>query len=122
MPFTRFPASIELACLFPPAQGFKGACTTIADLSGLRGLLYPSKWLAVHTCVERNMERAEPYGKGGNAERRLHRQRMSEVAADLAHEPQWTPTPADLNRMAAIEEERYTEGRKHRPFPANIHD
>lgn len=67
------PASIELACLFPPDKGLKGACTTIADASRLyaRGLPFPSKWLAVHTIVKANMERNVAYGHGNRAKLRI---------------------------------------------------
>ena len=115
------PATIALACFFPPDRGLKGACTTIADLSAYyrAGRAWPSKWLAVHTIMDASMYRHESCGKGAKADRRLYRQRMADIYADV---PIWTPTAAELNRMAAADEERFTEGRKHRPFPANLHD
>ena len=36
--------------------------------------------------------------------------------------PPFAPTAEDLNRMAAADDERYAEGRQHRPHPANPHD
>ena len=84
-----FPATIELACPFPPDRGLRGACTTIADLSRQRGLLYPSKWLAIHTIIRANMERFEAAGKGQKSAHRLRRLRCA-----MAYEgvPQWEPT------------------------------
>jgi hypothetical protein len=68
----RVPASIELACLFPPDLGLKGACTTIADLpSRYRWPAYPSKWLAVRTIVKANLERDIAHGQGNRAKLRI---------------------------------------------------
>ena len=79
----------------------------------------PTKRAAIRLMIERNMEAVVAMGKGENASRRLYQQRMADIYADV---PTWTPTAAELNRMAAADEERFTEGRKHRPFPANLHD
>jgi hypothetical protein len=40
----------------------------------------------------------------------------------LASMPFVPPSPEDINRMAAADEERLTEARRHRPFLANPHD
>jgi len=74
------PASIELACLFPPDRGLKGACTTIADLpSRFMWPAYPSKWLAVRTIVKANLERNVAYGHGNRAKLRIaNRQYITE--------------------------------------------
>ncbi len=67
------PARIGLACAFPPMSGFRGAETSVADLSkhGLvHPLFTPDKRSAVALIVERNMESNVAIGNGNKAARR----------------------------------------------------
>lgn len=66
--FHRHSAAVELACIFRPSDGLRGACTTIAEFSHMR-LPFPSKFTAVRLMVERNMESNET-GSGNRAKRR----------------------------------------------------
>jgi hypothetical protein len=61
---------LTLVTAFPPSMGFRGADTSIADLSSCRMPPWFSKVQAVHTCTERNLE-AGPAGKGKRAFRRV---------------------------------------------------
>jgi hypothetical protein len=75
-PRRLFPAGCELACAFPPANGFNGAATTIADLSrhGLHATLFtPTKQSAVRLIGEAAMEAVEARGRGNAAIRRALR-------------------------------------------------
>jgi hypothetical protein len=65
---------ISCACAFPPLMGFKGACTTFADLSrhGLvKRLWTPNKRAAVRLLTDRNLALNVGYGHGNRAARML---------------------------------------------------
>lgn len=69
--FHRHSAAVELACIFRPSDGLRGACTTIAEFSHMR-LPFPSKPAAVRLMVERNME-YRGWGAGNRAKRRAQK-------------------------------------------------
>ena len=50
----------------------------------------------------------------------LRREKL--LAQTWVNVPAWEPTDEDLNRMAAEDDEKYSEGHQHRPFPTNPHD
>jgi hypothetical protein len=132
----RHMASMELAVAFPPKCGFRGACTTIADVSrhglyaGHLGLT-PTKRAAVRLIIMAHMQNNEATGHGNRAKRRMvqvsmaqaYRPYTAEEKAALASYPHFPLTPEDVNRMAALEEETHTEGHvSRRPFRTNPHE
>jgi hypothetical protein len=67
------PAGVDLAVIFPPDEGWRGACTTIADLSRTRlyrPAAYISKWRAVHLIMQHAFECYESQGHGNRAAKR----------------------------------------------------
>jgi len=96
---------VQLAIYFPPYAGLKGACTTIADVSKMRGIVWPSKYDAVHTIMLANMERAEAYGHGNKAERRKQRLEDIREAEELcAWYDNQRLTPDDIDAFAKTHE------------------
>ncbi len=65
-------ARAALAVAFPPQDGLRGACTTLADLcrAAYRRPRYTSLAGAARDCIRRNYENAEAYGSGNRASRR----------------------------------------------------
>ena len=70
-----YPANMDMACDFPPAQGYHGACSTILDLQRYyrRGIAYPSKATACKRVMRAADERVESDGHGNRFARRFAR-------------------------------------------------
>lgn len=111
-------AEALLAVAFPPHQGYRGACTTIADLCrhGLyRGHLgiTPDKAAAVHLIVTVGLGSQRSRGKGSRARRRLAGMIGAKMRAVRA-------TPAQV--AADASSEFHAEGRIHRNTRPQRHE
>jgi len=104
-----------LAVSFPPALGYNGALTTIADLSR-HGLPWAgfigSKFEAVHLIVKVNLGRDRARGHGNRARRRLIG--MVKAIRD--------PLPTPAQRAADAASELHSEGRIHRNTRPQRHE
>lgn len=70
---STIPPGIELAIMFPPSEGRRGACTTIADLDLLRwhfGMTTGRKWYAVHLIMRHAFDCYASAGHGNKAAKR----------------------------------------------------
>jgi len=98
-----YPASMRLACAFPPVGGFHGALTTIQDLSnhGLGSRLWcPTKRDAVRLIVEARLSEGLSNGQGNRAGRRAALIEMQNDFEPVFIEP--SRTPEALHEMATI--------------------
>jgi len=100
-------AETTLAAMLPPREGHKGANTRIEDIQYLHVSRGGKEYLAC-LIVASNMARANAYGNGNRAARR----------EAMAFMPEERLTEHDVNRMATIDEEIRTEGRRYKLSPA----
>lgn len=79
-------ASVQLACALPPSQGYKGACSNLADIAhayrhGSLGTLWSKREAAI-LWMAMNMQAAEHYGHGNKAAKRAAKLELAREQAE----------------------------------------
>lgn len=111
-------ASAALAVAYPPQEGLRGACTTLADLClpSYRQPRLHTRQGAARDCIRRNYEQAVSYGHGNRAAKRA-----AQIETAAWFEAQGGLTEADVDVLA----DRYAEkqgARRLFPHATSFHD